>query len=120
MNTLLKLFSFRDNKRGVSNAISTLMILTASVALTGAVVLVVTNVSTNAMTSEKLIVPSAHVWYINSTSSVGGIILTNSGTTDSIINKITINGIDCSWNNGNNSFVIYSKTESSFGGDLSF
>jgi hypothetical protein len=64
--------------------------------------------------------PSAHVWYVNSNASVGGIILTNSGQTDAIISKITINGANCIWNNHGDSFILYNKTVGSFPGDLQF
>jgi hypothetical protein len=93
--------------------------LTATVTLSGVAVLIATNISANQMSSEKLIVPSTHVWYINSTSSVGGIILTNSGQTDTIINKLTINGANCIWD-GENGFVVCNKTIGSYPGDLSF
>ena len=118
MKNLLRFFGFKNN-RGMSTAISTLMTLTAAVILTGSTVLYATNVSTNAMANEKMIMPTTHVWYINSTASVGGIVLTNSGTTDAIINKITINGVNCAWA-GNNSFILYNKTAGSFAGDLAF
>jgi hypothetical protein len=119
-NLLQKFLRIFFNKRAMSNAVSTLMTLTAAVALTGATVLVATNVSTNQLSNENVIVPTAHVWFINSTSSVGGIILTNSGQTDAIINKITINGANCLWNNQNDSFILYSKTVGPFSGDLPF
>lgn len=120
LKALLRVFGLRLNNRGMSNAISTLMTLTAAVALTGATVLVATNISTNQMSNEKLSAPSAHVWYVNTTSSVGGIILTNSGQTDALIRKISINGANCVWNNQDDSFILFNKIEGSFPGDLQF
>jgi hypothetical protein len=120
MSRPFHLFNLFKNKRALSTAIATLMTLTATVVLSGGVVLYATNVSTSQMAREKLIMPSTHLWYINETSSVGGITITNTGTTDVIINKITVKGINCEWNASASSFILYNKTSGAFPCDLRF
>lgn len=120
MKNIFMFFPIIKNKRGLSTAISTLMTLTAAVVLSGSVVLYAANVSTSQMSKEKLTLPSTHVWYVNSTSSVAGIALTNTGTTDVIVNKVNVNGINTDWNGGNTSFTLYNKTDGAFPGDLAF
>jgi hypothetical protein len=72
------------------------------------------------MNKENLIIPATHLWYINGTSSVGALGLTNTGSTDIIINKITVKGINCQWNSGDQSFIVYSKVAGAIPGDLPF
>jgi hypothetical protein len=116
-----KLFTWFKNKRAMSSAIATLMTLTAAVVLSATVVLFATNVTAGEMSSkENVIIPTTHIWYINDTNSVGAIGLTNTGSTDIIINKITVKGIKCEWNEGNNSFVLYYKMTGAIQGDLPF
>jgi hypothetical protein len=97
-----KLFTWFKNKRAMSSAIATLMTLTAAVVLSATVVLFATNVTAGEMSSkENVIIPTTHIWYIN-------------------INKITVKGIKCEWNEGNNSFVLYYKMTGAIQGDLPF
>jgi len=114
---LLKLFK---NKRAMSTAISSIIMLTATVVMSSSVVLYATNVSTGQMAKEGLIMPTTHLWYVNETSSVAAVGVTNTGSTDIIINKLTIKGIDCEWNASSDSFVLYNRTVGALPGDLQF
>src|SRR5665647_936987 len=123
MNSLFrffKKFKLTRNQRALSSAIATLMTLTASVVLSSTVVLFATNVTSSQMSKENLIIPTTHLWYVDGEHSVGAIGVTNTGSTDIIINKITVKGIACEWNGSDTSFVLYYKMTGAIPGDLRY
>jgi hypothetical protein len=86
------------NKRALGEAISALIIVVASVVLSGVVVLLATNVTASQIQKEKLFMASSHVWYIDNTVSIAALGISNIGSTDSVLTKITVNGYQCDWN----------------------
>ena len=106
------------NKRALGAPIGNLIILTAAVILSTTVVAFATNVTTSQVQKESLYIPGVHLWYVNSTSAVGAIGVTNTGPTDVVLSKITIKGLPCLWNNGTTGFVLYNKTAGALPGDL--
>jgi hypothetical protein len=115
-----KRFKLTRDQRALSSAIATLITLTASVVLSSTVVLFATNVTTSQMSKENLIIPITHLWYVDGSSSLAAIGLTNTGSTDVIINKITVKGINCQWNADDSSFILYNKINGAIPGDLPF
>ena len=107
------------NKRALGEAISALIIVVASVVLSGVVVLLATNVTASQVQKEKLFMASSHVWYIDNTESIAALGISNIGSTDSVLTKITVNGYQCDWN-GANSYVVYCKINGDFPGDLPY
>jgi hypothetical protein len=89
----------------------------AAVILSTVVVVFAVNVTTSQVQKENLYVASSHIWYINSSSSVVAIGITNTGPTDIVLTKINVKGLQCAWN-GTDNFVIYSKTNGTLPGDL--
>jgi hypothetical protein len=107
------------SKRALGAPVGNLIILMAAVILSTIVVLFATNVTSSQMQKENLYVSSTHVWYVNSSYSVAGIVVTNTGPTDIVLTKIVIKGLQCQWN-GTDNFVIYSKTNETLRADLPF
>lgn len=102
------------SKRALGAPVGNLIILMAAVILSTIVVLFATNVTSSQMQKENLYVSNTHVWYVNSSYSVAGIVVTNTGPTDIVLTKIVIKGLQCQWN-GTDNFVIYSKTNETAG-----
>jgi len=114
-----KLSRFLRNKRGLGEAISALIIVVASVLLSSIVILFAVNVTASQVQKEKLFVASSHIWYVNSTTSIAALGISNVGSTDSVLTKITVNGLQCNWN-GTSNYVVCSKINGAFPGDMSF
>jgi hypothetical protein len=105
------------SKRALGAPVGNLIILMAAVILSTIVVLFATNVTSSQVQKENLYVSSTHVWYVNSSYSVAGIAVTNTGPTDIVLTKIVVKGLQIQWN-GTDNFVIYSKTNETLRGDL--
>ena len=114
-----KLSKSLRNKRALGEAISALIIVVASVLLSTIVVLLAMNVTASQVQKEKLFIASSHLWYANSTTSIAAIGITNIGSTDSVITKITVNGLQSDWNGASN-YIVYYKVNGSLPGDLQF
>ena len=87
--------------------------------LTTVVVVFAVNLTTSETHQEKLFIASTHVWYVNSTTSVAAIELTDTGPSSAVLTKVEVNGLQCSWN-GNDSYVNYCEVNGTFNGDLPF
>lgn len=104
---MMKLFR---NKKALSTVVATLILLVVSVLLAGVGSYFAINVVGTRVQQEKLYLSSVSVWYENSNSSLGSIIVTNTGATDVILSKVTIKGRDSTWN-GTSTYVLYTKKE---------
>jgi hypothetical protein len=107
------------NKRALGEAISALIIVVASVVLSAVVVLLATNITASQVQKEKLFIASSHIWYVDNSTSIAALGISNIGSTDSVLTKITVNGYQCNWNS-TNSYVICCKINGDFPGDLTY
>lgn len=115
-------FSLRrllHNKRALGAPVGNLIILVAAVILSTTVVLFATNVTTSQVQKEKMYIATSHVWYVNSTTSVAAIAISDTGPTDIVLNKIDVKGLQSDWN-GTSNYVIYCKINGTMPGDLPF
>ncbi len=105
------------NRRALGTPVANLIVLTAAVLLTTTVTLFAINVTTSQVQKENLYISKTHLWYVNSTTSVGAVMITNTGPSDLVLNKIVVKGLECSWN-GTTNYIIYCKTSQIPQGDL--
>ncbi len=115
-------FSLRrllQNKRALGAPVGNLIILVAAVILSTTVVLFATNVTTSQVQKEKMYIATSHVWYVNSTTSIVAIAVSDTGPTDIVLNKIDVKGLQCDWN-GTSNYVAYCKINGTMPGDLPF
>lgn len=113
---MMKLFR---NKKALSTVVATLILLVVSVLLAGVGSYFAINVAGTRIQQEKLYLSSVSVWYENINSSLGGIIVTNTGATDVILSKVTIKGQDSTWN-GTSTYVLYTKKEDIISANLEY
>ncbi|HTY75645.1 MAG TPA: hypothetical protein VMD05_08785 [Candidatus Nanoarchaeia archaeon] len=111
--------SFIRSRRALGTPVSNLIILMAAVILSTTVVIFAVNLTSSQLQKESLFIASSHVWYANSTFSEGAVILTNIGSTDSVLSKIDVDGLLCQWNSTDN-YVVYAINNGTFPGDLVF
>jgi len=110
---------FSKNKKALSTVVASLILLVVSVLLASVASYFALNVSGTRIQQEKLYLSNVAVWYKNSSSSLGSLIVTNTGATDVILNKVTIKGQESQWN-GTSSFVLYTKKEGILSANLEF
>jgi hypothetical protein len=90
------------NTKGLSQVITTLLILVVSVLLAAAVTMYATSVTTNNMQQEHVSITKYHVWANGSyeNHSLAGLIITNTGGRDIVVQKLQIRGVAASFANG--------------------
>jgi len=115
----LSLTRLLKNKRALGAPVGNLIILVAAVILSTTVVFLATNVTTSQVQKEKMYIATSHVWYANSSTSIVGIAISDTGPTDIVLNKIDVKGMQCDWN-GTNNYVIYCKINGTMPGDLPY
>jgi len=116
---LFNLSRLLQNKRALGAPVGNLIILVAAVILSTTVVLFATNVTSSQVQKEKMYIATSHVWYVNSTTSMVAIAISDTGPTDIVLNKIDVKGLQCEWN-GTNNYVIYCKINGTMPGDLPY
>jgi len=88
------------------------------VLLAGVVTYFAINVTSTRVQEESLHLTKQHIWYAqNGTahSSEAAIMIINTGGRDVVIDKLTVRGQECSWNN-----IFYNVTTESVSDDLTF
>jgi len=85
-----------EKKRGLSEVVSTLILLVVTILLAGVVVYYATNVTTVRTETEEVRVSKAHIW-VNSTGAVGGFKVQNLGGKDILFDNIAIRGVEEPW-----------------------
>jgi len=90
MRSLLK------TKRGLSNAVSTLIILVVSVLLATVVTFYAINITSTRVQEEAVNIQKLHVW-ANNTDQVAAFVITNTGGKDILLDKIAVRGVECAW-----------------------
>jgi len=101
---------FLKNKKALSSAVASLILLVVSVLLAGVSSNFAFNVAGNRAQQENLFLSKVDVWYKNSTNSLGSLLVTNTGETDIVLSKVTIKGQECAWNSST-SYVLFTKVE---------
>jgi hypothetical protein len=107
------------NKRALGTPVANLIILTAAVLLSITVVYFATNVTTSQIQKENVYITKIHLWYVNSSYSVGAISIADTGPSDIVLTKIVVKGLQITWN-GTDNYVIYNKTNQTLPGDLPY
>ncbi|MGB9960220.1 MAG: hypothetical protein ACPLKQ_06850 [Candidatus Bathyarchaeales archaeon] len=106
------------SKKGLSTVVTTLIILVVSVLLASVVTFYAINVTTTRVQEESLFLTKPHIWYssTNATPTAeAALIIINTGGRDVVIDKISVRGQECRWEN-----VFYCITSGSISGDLQF
>ena len=98
------------NKKALSTVVASLILLVVSVLLASVAAYFALNIAGARVQQENLYLSTVSVWYENTNSSLGGLIVTNNGETDIVLSKVTIKGQESAWN-GTSSYVIYTKTD---------
>lgn len=86
---------FKD-KRGLSQVVTTLILLMVSVLLAGITTYLATNIVMTRTQKEEIRLSKQHVW-VNSTGAVGAFMLQNLGGKDVLVDKIEVRGVKSSW-----------------------
>jgi hypothetical protein len=107
------------SNRGLGAPVGNLIILVAAVILSTTVVLFATNITSSQVQKEKMYIATSHIWYVNSTTSIVAIAISDTGPTDIVLNKIDVKGLQCEWN-GTSNYVVYCKINGTMPGDLPF
>ena len=83
-------------KKGLSEVVSTLILLVVAVLLAGVVAYYATNITTTRTETEALQFTTAHVW-VNSSGAIAAFKLQNLGGRDILIDKFTVRGVASDW-----------------------
>lgn len=83
-------------KRGLSEVVSTLILLVVAVLLAGVVAYYATNVTMTRTETESIQFATAHVW-VNSSGAIAAFKLQNLGGRDILIDKFTVRGVASEW-----------------------
>ena len=83
-------------KRGLSEVVSTLILLVVAVLLAGVVAYYATNVTMTRTATEDIQFAKAHVW-VNSTGAIAAFKLQNLGGKDILIDKFSVRGVSSPW-----------------------
>lgn len=104
---------------GLGTPVANLIILVAAVLLSTVVTYFAVNVTSTQVQKENLYLTKCHMWYKNSTYSVGCLVVINNGAVDVVLNKIVVKGQECPWN-GTTTYILYNKTSEILSGDLPY
>ena len=96
MYGVLKVVRTIDRKRGLSEVVSTLILLVVTILLAAVVTYYATSVTTVRTETEEVRVSKAHIW-VNDTGAVGAFKLQNLGGKDVLLDKITVRGVEETW-----------------------
>ena len=85
------------NKKGLSQVITTLIILVVAVLLTGVVTYYATNVTMVRTTQEEVRIRKPHIWVAEGGNAYAALLIQNTGGRDVLIDKLTIRGVEAPW-----------------------
>ena len=85
-----------ETKRGLSEVVSTLILLVVTILLAAVVTYYATNVTTVRTETEQVRVSKAHIW-VNSTGAVGAFKVQNLGGKVILFDKINVRGVEEPW-----------------------
>jgi len=118
------------NRRGLSEVITTLIILVVSILLATVVVYFAVNVVGTRVQEEALNLSRQHIW-ANATGVQGtpsytlaSVMIVNTGGRDVVLDEIDVRGQNCPWNQStdptNQKFLLYCTLNSSISPDLGY
>jgi hypothetical protein len=117
------------NRLALSTVVTTLIILVVSVLLATVVVYFATNVVSTRVQEENLHLTKHHIWN-NATATAGtvsysqaSLMVINTGGRDVVIDKLTVRGQECDWNDtaaSINKLVLYCTTTDPISSDMSY
>ncbi len=90
------MFKLLRKKQGLSEVVSTLILLVVAVLLAGVVAYYATNVTMTRTATEELQFAKAHVW-VNDSGAIAAFKLQNLGGKDVLIDKIAVRGVGSDW-----------------------
>ena len=85
-----------DRKSGLSEVVSTLILLVVTILLSAVLTYYAINVTTVRTETDEVRVLKAHIW-VNDTGAVGAFKLQNLGGKDVLLDKITVRGVEETW-----------------------
>ena len=97
------------NNKGLSQVITTLIILVVAVLLTGVVTYYATNVTMVRTTQEEVRVRKAHIWVEEGDAAYAAILIQNIGGRDILVDKLLIRGVEAPWTGDPTVVVQYYK-----------
>lgn len=92
----IKLVKLKKKREGLSEVVSTLILLVVSVLIAAVAVYYSTNITTTRIENEQLSISKTHTW-VNSTGAIAALKIQNLGGKDTLIDKITVRGVESSW-----------------------
>jgi hypothetical protein len=117
------------NRLALSTVVTTLIILVVSVLLATVVVYFATNVVSTRVQEENLHLTKHHIWN-NATATAGtvsysqaSLMVINTGGRDVVIDKLTVRGQECDWNDtaaSTNKLVLYCTTTDPISSDMPY
>ena len=115
------------NRCALSTVVTTLIILVVSVLLATVVTYFAVNVVSTRVQEESLHLTKQHVWH-NATASPGtvsysqaSLMVINTGGRDVVVDKLSVRGQECDWNNtggSSNKLVLYCTTTDPISADM--
>ncbi len=85
------------NRKGLSQVITTLIILVVAVLLAGVVTYYATNVTMVRTIQEEVRVRKPHIWVEEGGNAYAALMIQNIGGRDVLVDKVTIRGIEAPW-----------------------
>jgi hypothetical protein len=104
---------FKNNRKGLSTVVTTLIILVVAVLLASIVTFYAINVVTTRVQEESLQIFKQHLWHNGTTYAEGAFLIVNTGGRDIVIDKISVRGQESAW-----ATVYYNKTTNTISNDL--
>ena len=95
-------------RKGLSQVVTTLILLVVSVLLAGVVTYYATNMTMVRTQNEEVVIIYAHVWVNDSDAAQAAFYLKNVGGKDILVDKITVRGVDTAWTS-----VYFNRSEAS-------
>ena len=103
-----------NEKRGLSEVVSTLILLVVAVLLSGVIAYYATNITTTRTATEEIQFATSHVW-VNSSGATAAFKLQNLGGRDILIDKFTVRGVSSTWSDV---FIYRVPAGTSISGDM--
>lgn len=85
------------NRKGLSQVITTLIILVVAVLLAGVVTYYATNVTMVRTNQEEVRIRKPHIWVAEGDTGYAALLIQNTGGRDVLLDKITIRGVEAPW-----------------------
>ena len=88
-------------KRGLSQVVTTLILLVVAVLLAGIVTYYATNITMTRTEQEDVDIAKAHVWVNSTGGAEAAIVVQCLGGRDVLVDKITVRGVESTWSSNN-------------------